>query len=73
MAKTRRNNDVKLLGFVRRKRSALLMSTALQATALLVLSLPADAQPAPNAHPTGWQVTAGSATISQSPTTTTID
>src|SRR5579871_6132764 len=72
MAKARHDNRVKLLGVVRRKRSALMMSTALQATAMLVLSLPAHSQPAPNAHPTGGVVTAGSASISQSTSTTTI-
>ena len=58
-------DTVKLLGVVRRKRSALMVSTALQATAMLVLSLPADAQPAPNARPTGGVVVAGTAAIGQ--------
>ena len=38
MAKARRTNEIRLLGVVRRKRSALLMSTALQATVALVLA-----------------------------------
>ncbi len=67
---------VRLLGTVRRRRSALMVSTALQATVVMVLALPsptpARAQPAPNARPTGGQVVAGNASISQSPSTTTI-
>ena len=51
MAKVRlRKETVKLLGVVRRRRPALLVSTALCATVTLVVSLPAAAQPAPNAH-----------------------
>ena len=73
MAKCRRADKVKLLGVVRRKRSALMVSTALQATAMLVLSLPADAQPAPNARPTGGVVVAGTAAIGQTANTTTIN
>ena len=73
MTKCRRADKVKLLGVVRRKRSALMVSTALQATAMLVLSLPADAQPAPNARPTGGVVVAGSAAIGQTANTTTIN
>ena len=72
MAKCRRADKVKLLGVVRRKRSALMVSTALQATAMFVLSLPADAQPAPNARPTGGVVVAGAAAIGQTASTTTI-
>ena len=73
MAKAPRADKVKLLGVVRRKRAALMVSTALQATAMLVLSLPADAQPAPNARPTGGVVVAGSAAIGQTANTTTIN
>ena len=73
MAKLRFKTEVKLVGAVRHRRSALMVSTALQATAMLVLSLPADAQPAPNARPTGGAVVAGTASISQSPETTTVN
>ena len=73
MAKSRCTNEVRLLGAVCRNRSALMMSTALQATALLVLSLPAGAQPAPNARPTGGTVVAGAAAISQTSSNTRID
>ena len=66
MAKARRNDTVRLIGVVRRNRPALMMSTALQATVMLVLALPAAAQPAPNARPTGGVVVAGAAAISQS-------
>ena len=45
---------MKLLGVVRRRRSALLVSTALCATVTMVVSLPAAAQPAPNTLPTGF-------------------
>src|SRR5581483_1832661 len=50
----------------------LLRCTALQAGAFLAYVLPAHAQPAPNARPTGGAVTAGSASIAASPNTTTI-
>ena len=56
----------------RLSRSALLRSTALQAAAGLALVGPAVAQPAPNARPMGGQVTAGSASIATTPSTTTI-
>ena len=65
MAKPRRRANVKLLGVVRRRRPALLVSTALCATVTMVVSLPAAAQPAANAHPTGGVVVGGSASISQ--------
>ena len=52
------------------RRAALLAGTALCAAAL---ALPAVAQPAPNARPTGGVVSAGSAAISRSPTNTQID
>ena len=64
---------MKLLGVVRRRRPALLVSTALCATVTLVVSLPAAAQPAPNALPTGGVVFGGSASISQSANQTTIN
>ena len=69
MAKARGNDTVRLLGFVRRNRMAL----TLQASAMLVLSLPAQAQPAPNARPTGGSVVAGSAAISQTTSNTQIN
>jgi filamentous hemagglutinin family protein len=50
-----------------------MMSTALQAAAMLVLSVPADAQPAPNARPLGGSVMAGSAAISTTATNTQIN
>ncbi|HUB14477.1 MAG TPA: filamentous hemagglutinin N-terminal domain-containing protein, partial [Acetobacteraceae bacterium] len=64
---------MKLLGVVRRRRPALLVSTALCATVCVVVSLPAAAQPAPNALPTGGAVFGGSASISQSGNQTTIN
>ena len=64
---------VRLAGVARRPRRALLLGTALQATVVLVLALPVRAQPAPNARPTGGAVVAGSASISRTPGTTTID
>ena len=64
---------MKLLGVVRRRRPALLVSTALCATVTMVVSLPAAAQPAPNAQPTGGVVVGGSASISQSANQTTIN
>ncbi len=44
----------------------------LRTTALVALAMPAHAQLAPNARPTGGMVSAGQATIGTSPTTTTI-
>ena len=73
MAKAERSNTVRIVGVVRRRRPALMMSTALQATAMLVLSLPGHAQPAPNARPTGGSVVVGAAAISQSATNTQIN
>ena len=62
-----------LLGAVRRGRSALLLGTALQASAVLLLAAPpVRAQPA-NARPSGGVVSSGSATIGNSATTTTIN
>ena len=51
-------------------RAGLLAGTALCAAAL---TLPAAAQPAPNARPTGGVVSAGAAAISRSPSNTQID
>src|SRR5215472_14387225 len=72
MARLRHNDRVRLLGVVRRDRRALMMSTALQATVLLVLAHPVQAQPAPGARPTGGSVVAGTAAISQSASSTQI-
>ncbi|HET6239756.1 MAG TPA: hypothetical protein VFE41_33085, partial [Acetobacteraceae bacterium] len=67
-----RQEPASLLGMARCSRSALLLSTALQASALLVFATPGRAQPAPNARPGGGVVTAGSASIGSSASTTTI-
>ena len=56
-----------------RYRSDLLISTALRTTVLLALSLPAAAQPAPNARPTGGSVVGGTAAISRTGSNTRID
>ncbi len=57
----------------RQHRAALLRSTALSAAAAWGIALPARAQqPAPLAQPAGGQVTAGSASIAQTRTTTTV-
>src|ERR1700722_750637 len=73
MAKRRGCERVFPLGVTCRRRADLLISTALQATTLLVLAFPAAAQPPPNAQPTGGSVVAGSATITQNSSTTTIN
>ncbi|WP_158927932.1 filamentous hemagglutinin N-terminal domain-containing protein, partial [Acidisphaera sp. S103] len=73
MAKPRRDPNPKHLTVVRHRRPALLLSTALCATVSVVISLPAAAQPAPNARPTGGVVVGGNASISQSANQTTID
>ncbi len=73
MAKARRRERVKLLGFVRHGRTALMMGTALQATVSLVLAFPVHAQPAPNARPTGGVVVGGVASISQAANNTAIN
>ena len=72
MAQPAHLEQARLPGSGRQRRSARRGNTALQATALMVLSLPAAAQPAANARPTGGVVTAGSATISESAAATTI-
>ena len=51
----------------------LLSRTALGTVVSLLLATPSRAQPAANARPTGGQVSAGSATIATSPSTTTIN
>jgi filamentous hemagglutinin family protein len=51
----------------------LLVGTALQTSLALVLTLPAHAQPAPNARPTGGVVIAGSASINQSANNTAVN
>ncbi len=53
-------------------RGELLRGTALQAASLLVLAVPAAAQPAPGAQPQGGRVVAGAASIAQTATATTI-
>jgi hypothetical protein len=73
MATARRNNTAMVLGVVRRNRRSLMMGTALQATVMLVLALPAGAQPAPNARPAGGTVVGGSAAISRTAANTQID
>jgi filamentous hemagglutinin family protein len=73
MAKARERGQMQLLGVTGRKRSDLLISTALQTTTLLVLSCPAWAQPLPNAMPTGGAVVAGRASIAQTANATTIN
>ncbi len=73
MARPLRKANVRLLGVVRQRRPALLVSTALCATVTMVVSLPAVAQPAPNARPTGGAIVGGSASISQTARQTTIN
>ena len=74
MARPRRNDaNVRLLGTARLRRPALLFSTALCSTATIVVSLPAAAQVAPNAHPTGAAVLGGGVAISQTANQTTIN
>ncbi len=59
-------------GSLRLRRAALLRSTALQAVALSVLAVPAAAQLAPSARPSGGQVTAGQASIGGNASATVI-
>ncbi len=61
-----------VIGAIRRDRAALLCGTALGTALLLVVALPAAAQPAPNARPMGGQVIAGQATIGTSGNVTSI-
>src|SRR5580658_1025817 len=55
-----------------RGRATLLSRTALGTVATLLVATPSRAQPAANAHPSGGMVTAGSASIGTSASTTTI-
>ena len=74
MRKNRCREVVRVRGLLfYRRRRYLLMSTALQATSVLVSSLPSKAQPAPNARPTGGVVIAGAAAINQTPSQTVIN
>ena len=73
MARACKPGRVRLAGLARRSRSALLVSTALQAVVVMVLAVPADAQPAPNAQPMGGVVAGGTAAINQTANTTTIN
>src|SRR6185312_15252457 len=69
----RRSTAKLVVGTVRRGRAGLLRGTALQAASALVFVTGAAAQPAPNARPTGGQVVAGSASISQNTAVTAIN
>ena len=73
MAKAGGRSQIRLVGVTGRKRSDLLRGTALQATTVLVLALPAWGQPAPNARPLGESVVAGSAAITRTANNTAID
>lgn len=73
MTKAGRRGRVRLVGVARRTRSALMVSTALQAVVVMVLGVPADAQPPPNTRPTGGVVVGGSAMIAQTANNTTIN
>ena len=72
---------LRIVGYRRCSRHALLQATALRATALAVLAcpvlaglaVPAAAQLSPGAHPMGGVVTGGAAGIAQSGNTTTIN
>src|SRR5262245_50214865 len=72
MARLHSDNEIELVG-IHHSRSDLLLSTALQATAIMALTLPVSAQPALNARPVGGSVVAGNASINQSATKTRID
>ncbi len=62
-----------VVGSLRRSRAALLCSTALQAVSVLVIVVPAQAGQLPrNAQPQGGTVVVGTASISQTPATTTV-
>ena len=65
-------NDMTHLIWRRRDRASLMRSTALQAAALAVLASPAAAQLAATARPTGGQVSAGQASISDTASKTLI-
>ncbi len=64
---------IRPIGLARRTRAALLVTTALQAAAVLVLAVPAHAQPAPNARPAGGVIVGGAATIARTATATAIN
>ena len=64
---------IRPIGLARRTRAALLVTTALQAAAVLVLAVPAHAQPAPNARPIGGVIVGGAATIARTATATAIN
>ena len=66
-------NQANRAGLVGRAAWMLPARVVLQVAVLMLLSLSAVAQPAPNAHPAGGVVVGGSASISQSANTTTID
>ncbi len=75
MAKRRVSETVKLSGYARRSRRALMVTTALQGGVALILAFPPHpvrAQPAPYAHPTGGSVVVGAATITQTQTNTVV-
>jgi filamentous hemagglutinin family protein len=69
---SRARPQVAWLPEVMRGRAMLLSRTALGTVATLLLATPGRAQPAPNARPGGGVVTAGSASIGSSASTTTI-
>jgi filamentous hemagglutinin family protein len=73
MAKARNQGRVRLVGVARRTRSALMVSTALQAVVVMVLTVPAGAQPAPNARPMGGVVVGGAVAINQNAASTNIN
>jgi filamentous hemagglutinin family protein len=73
MAKARNQGRVRLVGVARRTRSALMVSTALQAVVVMVLTVPAGAQPPPNAQPMGGVVVGGAVSINQNATSTNIN
>lgn len=61
-----------LVALARQTRRALMAGTALRAAASLILVQPVMAQPAPNAQPVFQNLAGGSATVSQTPSSTTI-
>jgi filamentous hemagglutinin family protein len=67
-----KRGSVRLAEVTRRGRAALLSCTALGTIATLLLATPARSQPAANARPSKGVVSAGSATIGSSASTTTI-
>ena len=67
MARFRNSLNSVMLALHRRSRAGLLLTTALQAAALVVVATQARAQPATNARPTGGSVVAGQATIATAP------